>query len=198
MGQFDRIEDTKKVEGADVENIVIIPKESVVNAPNDEELQAIETAKAENKEADQAKFDEIRNELMGENENKEEFPEGHIMNLNMLDKIAQLEAINPDTSEFDQDRYDNYMNGQSKLGAYSVGENQKIIKEKIQQGKSLEKALLRTEIIYGDGGWNRYRVDPFTGMVKLLRGVSNTSGSGEYKAKLAEKAKEIGLVVEGQ
>ncbi len=133
---------------------------------------------------------------------KKEFPDGHIMNPNMLDKIAQLEAIDWNTLEFKKEKYDNYINEQKKLGAFTVGENQRKIQEFLDKGKTIEKSIDKANLepIYGMGGLNRYIINSMdgNGTVKLSRGSSNTSGSVEYKAKLAEKAKELGIKVEGQ
>jgi hypothetical protein len=124
-------------------------------------------------------------------EKKEGYEENHIMNPGMLNKIAQLEAISPDTLEFDQERYDNYMNSQSKLGPYSVGENQKKIQEGLDMGEQISDVPLET--IYGQGGWNRYLVNNMDGKVSLSEAKDQSTGSPEYRAKLAQKAKELGL-----
>lgn len=128
------------------------------------------------------------------NESKEAFPENHILNPNMLNRIAQLEAISPETGEFSQERYDDYYNNQAKLVQYSVVANQQKIQEGINQGKELRR-IRGVEVIYGQGGWNRYGIDMNDGTVSLLRGVSVTSGSEKYQAALAAKAAELGLRV---
>ncbi|MCX6755684.1 MAG: hypothetical protein NT068_04095 [Candidatus Nomurabacteria bacterium] len=152
---------------------------------NAEEIIEVKTESA--KEIEEVKGVESK-------ETKQEFSENYILNPKLLDKIAQMEAIHPETLEFDQQRYDDYINGQAKLGNYSVGVNQNKVRDALATGKSIRRA--RTEPIYGQGGWNRYGIDGESGEVKLLRGVSNTSGSEEYKIKLAEKAKELGFKVE--
>ena len=169
-----------------------------VISEEDKQAKAEEKAQKEEKNNEEIakKREEIMNQMGGQ-ESKEEYPEGHIMNPQMLDKIAQLEAIDTTTGEFNQERYDDYINGQAKLGAYTVGENQKKLQKKIDAGKKI-KNYYDTEVIYGQGGWNRYPVNQDTGEVFLSRGASNTTGSPEYKAKLAQKATELGIKVEGE
>jgi hypothetical protein len=183
----------------------IITNESVqevapVEAISEEDKQANAEKKVQaeiqNNEEIAKKREEIMNQMGGQ-ESKEGYSEGHIMNPQMLDKIAQLEAIDTTTGEFNQERYDDYINGQAKLGVYTVGENQKKLQKKIDAGKKI-KDYYNTEVIYGQGGWNRYPVDLNSGEVFLSRGASNTTGSPEYKAKLAQKAKELGIKVEGE
>lgn len=127
-------------------------------------------------------------------ESKESFSENYILNPNMLGKIAQLEAISPETGEFSQERYDDYYNNQAKLAQYSVAANQQKIQDGLAQGKELRR-IRGVEVIYGQGGWNRYGIDMNDGGVSLLRGVSVTSGSEKYQAALAAKAAELGLKV---
>lgn len=166
---------------------------------SEEDKQAKIKEKVQKEKENNQEISKVREDLMKQfegQESKEEYPEGHIMNPKMLDKIAQLEAIDTTTGEFNQERYDDYINGQAKLGSYSVGENQKKLQKKIDAGKKI-KNYYDTEVIYGQGGWNRYPVNQDTGEVFLSRGSSNTTGSPEYKVKLAQKAKELGIKVEG-
>lgn len=131
----------------------------------------------------------IMNQLGGQ-ESKEEYPEGHIMNPQMLDKIAQLEAISPSTLEFDQQRYDDYINSSE---GNTIKKGQDEIKARLNEGK---KPRYSNISIYGKGGWNRY--DATDGIVRLSRGSSVTTGGPEYKTKLAQKARELGIKVEGE
>lgn len=186
--------DQKKIITNEVTREVVPPK---ITSPEDQGDE--DALKIQKKQEQAQQVQDKRAEVMGKfegQEEKEKYPEGHILNPDMLDKIAQLEAIDPNTGEFNQERYEDYINSQARLGSYTVGENQKRINEAIQSGKELKKALRRVEVIYGQGGWNRYPINEDTGEVFLSRGISNTTGSPEYKAKLAQRAKELGIKVE--
>lgn len=116
-----------------------------------------------------------------------------ILDQNLLDKIAQIEAIDVNTYEYSEDRKQEYISTESKRGNYSVTANQEKFKEMLDiEGEILDYS--DAEVIYGQGGWNRYGIDSETGTVKLLRGVSNTTGSPEYLAAVEKKAKELGLL----
>ncbi len=123
-------------------------------------------------------------------EQKSEFPENHILNPNILDKVAQMEAIDPATGQFSEERYNDYVNNQSKLGNYSVIENQKKAQEGIDMGDDMD--MIDFEAIYGVGGMNRYMVDQ-EGKVHLSRGGDVASGGEVYKTALLNKAKELGI-----
>jgi ParB-like chromosome segregation protein Spo0J len=123
-------------------------------------------------------------------ENKEGLSENNILNPNILDKVAQMEAIDPATGQFSQERYDDYMNNQSKLGTYSVGENQKRAQEAVDMGDEMD--MVDFEAIYGVGGMNRYMVDQ-EGNVHLSRGGDVASGGELYKTALLNKARELGI-----
>ncbi|MEI7765116.1 MAG: hypothetical protein WCI93_00855 [bacterium] len=174
-----------------------VPKQVV----SEEEKQAKANEKALKKLENDKQVEEQREKIMIQfdgQESKEEYPEGHILNSKTLGKVAQLEAIDPNTGEFNQERYDDYINMQPSLERRSVGENQKVIKEAMEGGKAFDRSLRDAEIIYGEGGMNRYGIDIRSGIVKLLRGSSNTSGNPDYKTKLVQKAKELGIMVDGQ
>lgn len=167
---------------------------------NESDKIAAEQAKNEAAEQITALNAELQQEMNGvtgktenANEAKEEFPENHIMNSKILDKIAQLEAIDPITGEFNQERYDDYINSESKRGSYSVTANQEKIKEALDMGDSIGD--IDTEIIAGVGNVNRYVASAIDGTIALSRGASNTSGSEFYKQKLAQKATELGFKV---
>lgn len=116
-----------------------------------------------------------------------------ILDEDLLDKIAQIEAIDVNTCEYSKDRKQEYISTESKRGNYSVTANQEKFKEMLElDGEILDYS--DAEVIYGQGGWNRYGIDSETGTVKLLRGVSNTTGSPEYLAAVEKKAKELGLL----
>ncbi len=163
-----------------------------------------EQKKAEEKEKKELENNKeigaVREDIMKQFENKEGYAEGHIMNPKMLDKIAQLEAINPVTLEFNQERYDDYINDRDNNGKCTVVEIQKKLKEIIERGDEdeIKDAYYNSEVIQGKGGYNRYPVNEDTGEVFLSRGRSNTTGTPAYKAKLAQKAKELGLKIEGE
>lgn len=167
---------------------------------SEEDKQAKIKEKDQTEEENNKQIENVKQDILKKFENlesKEEYPEGHIMNSNMLDKIAQLEAISQDTFEFIQDRYDKYIEDElsGKHSGGSVTGNQEKIKELIKQGEDMEDALFEADVIYGEGGWNRYVVDADTGMVKLNSGKSatNTTGSKEYFDTLRSKAKELGM-----
>lgn len=116
-----------------------------------------------------------------------------ILDEDLLDKIAQIEAIDVNNCEYSADRKQEYISGEAKRGNYSVTANQEKFKEMLEiDGEILDYS--DAEVIYGQGGWNRYGIDSDTGTVKLLRGVSNTTGSPEYLAAVEKKAKELGLL----
>lgn len=121
---------------------------------------------------------------------------GYIFDPELLHKIAQLEAISPDTFEFDQSRYDKYIKDEQdgKHGERAVTSNQEKIKKLIDEGKTRQKALLDGEIIYGQGGYNRYSFSN-NGEIKLESGKvkTNTTGSQQYFDALRSKAKELGM-----
>jgi len=146
------------------------------------------TQTSENKE-EQKNIEPTDNKNKGQ-ESTESFPEGHIMDPKILDKIAQLEAISPSTLEFDQQRYDDYINSSE---GNTIQKSQDEIKRRLNEGK---KPNYDNVSIYGKGGWNRY--DATDGIVRLSRGSTVSTGTEEYKAKLAQKAKELGIRVELQ
>ncbi len=116
-----------------------------------------------------------------------------ILDEDLLDKIAQIEAIDVNTCESSEDRKREYISGEPKRGSYSVTANQEKFKEMLElDGEILDYS--DAEVIYGQGGWNRYGIDSETGTVKLLRGVSNTTGSPKYLEAVEKKAKELGLL----
>jgi hypothetical protein len=141
--------------------------------------------------------EEIMNQLGGQ-ESKEGYPEGHIMNPQMLDKIAQLEAISHDTFEIIQDRYEKYIKDEQegRHGQNSVTFNQKNLGKLLEEDSDSKEDIFAfdSEVIYGEGGWNRYTIDA-TGAVKLNSGTSatNTTGSKQYFDALRSKAKELGM-----
>lgn len=190
MGQFDQIKDDKEIISAKVENAGSLSEnnEAVksVDVPSEEELQAKEAVKAENKIADEKKIDELKNELMNEVESKDEFPEGHLMNPKTAINIAQLEAIDWDTLEFSQEKYDQYVNS-SEFATIQKGIED--TKKRISEGK---KPRYDEICIYGKGGYNRYGFYN-DGKVKLDRGNTVTSGTEKYTEKLLQKARELGF-----
>lgn len=116
-----------------------------------------------------------------------------ILDEDLLDKIAQIEAIDVNSGEFSAERKQEYVSGEAKRGSYSVTANQEKFKEMLElDGEILDYS--DAEVIYGQGGWNRYGIDSDTGTVKLLRGVSNTTGSPKYLEAVEKKAKELGLL----
>ena len=134
--------------------------------------------------------DEI-NSILESNEQIAKNPS--ILDEDLLDKIAQIEAIDVNNCEYSADRKQEYISGEAKRGNYSVTANQEKFKEMLEiDGEILDYS--DAEVIYGQGGWNRYGIDSDTGTVKLLRGVSNTTGSPEYLAAVEKKAKELGLL----
>lgn len=122
---------------------------------------------------------------------------GCIFDPELLHKIAQLEAISQDTFEFDQSRYEKYIKDEQegRHRGYSVTSTQEKLKKLEEEGEDLKDVLYESEIIYGEGGWNRYKVDEDTGMIKLDSGKSatNTTGSKQYFEALRSKAKELGM-----
>jgi len=178
-----------------------VDKEVVSNGVANEEEQKIrEEEKAQRESQNNQKIEAVKEEIskqFGNPESKDEYPEGHILNSNMLDRIAKLEAIDRDTFEIVQSRYEKYIQDEKngKHGENSVSGNQEKIKKLIEQGEDLNDTLWEAEIIYGEGGWNRYNIDSITGMVKLNSGVSatNTTGSKQYFEALRAKAKELGM-----
>lgn len=178
----------------EIKNNEVTKEVSPVEVVSDEDK--VIKAEENNKKIEEKK-EEIIKQFSGQ-EVKKEFSEVHIMNPQILNKIAQLEAIDPNTLEFNQNRYDDYMNSEKQRGDYSVTENQKKIQQTIDNGGNLEDSYWDAEVIYGQGGWNRYPVNTDTGEVFLARGAGITTGSPEYKTKLAEKAKELGIKVDGQ
>lgn len=134
--------------------------------------------------------DEI-NSILESNEQITKNPS--ILDEDLLDKIAQIEAIDVNSCEYSADKKQEYISGEVKRGNYSVTANQEKFKEMLDmEGEILDYS--EAEVIYGQGGWNRYGIDSDTGTVKLLRGVSNTTGSPEYLAAVEKKAKELGLL----
>lgn len=185
----------------------IITNEVVQSAPkqivNEEEKQArIEESNQREKENIE-KIKDLKQEILQQIENsesKEEYPEGHIMNANMLDKIAQLGAIDTDSLKFVQSRYDKYMQEEQngKHGINSVTFNQKNLKQLLEEDPDSKEDIFAfdSNVIYGEGGWLRFEIDA-SGAVKLDSGISatNTTGSKQYFEALRSKAKELGMEI---
>lgn len=172
-----------------------VPEVVHTEVVSEEDKQAKIIEKAQKEKENNEQIAKVREDLMKQFENsesKEEYPEGHIMNPNMLDKIAQLESIDWDTLESSQKKYDDYINGQlSRI----IGNNQKKLQANIDLGK--KPKYYDADTILGIGGLNRYVVRD-NGIIELARGGMVESGDNEYKEKLAQKAKELGIKVEGQ
>lgn len=171
-------------------NEVVVETVPVI-VPSTEEKEAKVEEKKQKEEKNNKEIEEKRKEILQkfeEQETKNEFPEGHVMNPKMLEKIAQLEAIDPDTLEFNQQRYDAYL---SSSEGNTIKTSQDDYNKRINEGK---KPRNDNVTIYGKGGYNRYSAtEKF--IVKLDTGHTVSSGKPEYRQKLAEKAKEFGLEV---
>lgn len=169
----------------------VVPIEVISEEDKQAKVEEKLQKEKENNDEIAKKREEIMNQ-MGEQESKEGYQEGHIMNPNMLDKVAQLEAIDWDTLEFSQKRYDNYF---SSNFASVIEKNQKKLQSRIDLGK--KPYYDETDTIMGLSGLNRYVVRE-NGILELARGGLLESGNQEYKEKLYKKAKELGITVQGQ
>ena len=165
---------------------------------SEEDKQVQDEIKDQKEKENNKEITKKREEIMqqlGGIESKEEYPEGHILNSNILDKIAQLEAIDKDSLEFNQEKYDQFIEEEKNGTSGPVIGNQEKIKRFVEEGDDLESSLSEADVMYGIGGWNRYVVDADTGMVKLDSGKSATNSTGDrsYFNALKAKAKELGM-----
>ncbi len=129
-------------------------------------------------------------------ESKETFSEVKITDPDLLEKIAQLEAIDS-SGNFNQEKYAKYLADEvaGKHGNSSVTQNQKKALEAIAEGESIEDFGYTLDTIYGEGGWNRYAIDAMTGEIKLSEAKDQASGGEQYREILKAKARELGIKV---
>ncbi len=133
---------------------------------------------------------------------KELLASGKILDPELINKLAQIEAIDPNspTFEFKQDRYDSFIRNDKRNPINSLTANQNEFKKLIDNNELLSESMImrahrKGGVIAGNGNYNRYGVDSKTGELTLISGTSktNTSGSPEYFKFLKEKAKELGV-----
>jgi hypothetical protein len=181
-----------------IENETDVSTQKIIKDEIGENLNNEELNKEKDTENGQ-KIESVKEEILKHFEKKEEYPEGHIFNSQMLDKIAQLSAISTnDDHEFMQSVYDQYIKEEKegKNGKNSVSYNQENLKKLIEDGYDSKEDIYQfdSEIIYGFGGWLRFKIDK-SGSVRLESGQSatNTTGDKKYFQFLINKGKELGM-----